>query len=140
MLVISSKQERRPIDPERMCCEYRTKMPLPVYRQNCGSWVRVILFKSENVSVHNHLRIHTVVTYTYTYTYTQAGTHECLSIRGPYIPDIYRSCKDKGMVFVKISTISELTEKNHTKHTSSLLVYRSELTIFRIQRRINIST
>ena len=71
-------------------------MPLLVYRQSCGSWVRVTLFKTETVSVHNHLRMHTVVTY----MHTQAGTHEYLSIRGPYISDIHRSFNDKVKAFL----------------------------------------
>jgi len=97
VLVISSKQERRPIDPESVCCECSTKMPLHVYRQSCGSWVRVILLKTEIVPVRNHLCTHTVVAY----IYTQAGTHECLSIRGPYIPDIRHSFNDKVKAFCK---------------------------------------
>jgi len=100
VLVISSKQERRPVDPESMCCECSTKMLVPVYRQSCGSWFRVILFKTETVSVRNHIRIHTVVTY----IYTQAGTHEYLSIRGPYIPDIYRSFDDEVKAFHYLGT------------------------------------
>jgi hypothetical protein len=107
VLVISSKQERRPIDPESVCCECSMKMPLPVYWQICGSWARVILFKTETVSVHNHICMHTVVTY----IYTQAGTHEYLSIRGPYIPDIYRNVDDKVKAFHYLGTEWEKPHK-----------------------------
>jgi hypothetical protein len=44
--------------------------------------------------------MHTIVTY----IYTQAGTHEYLSIRGPYIPDMYRSFDEKVKAFHYLGT------------------------------------
>lgn len=73
------------------------------------------------------------------YTHTQARTNT-FPFAVLTFPTYTAVLMTKSRLFVKVSTISEPTEKNYTKHKSRLIVYKSESRIFRIQRRINIST
>jgi len=100
-------------------------------------WVRVIWFKTETASVHNHFRIHIAVPYIYTHKQVRTNTFPFAVITFLTYTAVLMT---KSRLFVKTSTIWEPTEENHTKHKSRLLVNRSEPWIFRIKRRINIST